>query len=128
MVVYAESHRLKDGLNLTLLLWGPLAYKIFRDLCAICESEGNSRKQHERVPISILTHCYTLFIALQSLVEDQATATDKLVCISTAKFLPSLTSFTPSFRFCFGRVSSMLSTWTSSYTKTDSSKSFMKYY
>lgn len=58
--VYPESHQLTDGRNPNLLLWGPVAFKIFRYLCAIHESEGNSRKQHERVQIYPDTLLYSL--------------------------------------------------------------------
>lgn len=117
------------GLISRPLLQGPLAFEIFRDLCAIRESEGNSRKDLDRVQISILTHCYPLFITLWSPVEDQAaTAEIRLFVLLQPNFCLLWPVFTPRFRFSSGRVSSMVSMWLSSYTKPDSSKSFMKYY
>lgn len=75
------------GLISRLLLQGPLACKIFRDLCAIHESEGKSRKDLDRVQISSLTHCYLLFITLQSPVEDQAaTAETRLFVLLQPNF------------------------------------------
>lgn len=116
------------GLISCLLLQGPLAFKIYRDLHAIHESEKNSSKQHKSANIHPDALLYALYCPPKSSWGRGCHNRDKFGCISTAKFLPSLTSFTPSFRFCFGRVSSMFSMWISSYTKPDSSKSFTKYY
>lgn len=116
------------GLISCLLLQGPLAFKIHRDLRAIHESEKNSRKQHKSANIHPDALLYSLYYPPKSSWGPGCHNRDKVGRISTAKFLPSLTSFTPSFRFCFGRVSSMFSMWISSYTKPDLSKFFMKYY
>lgn len=116
------------GLISRLLLQGPLAFKIFRDLCAIRESEGNGRKDFDRVQISILTHCYPLFTTLWSPAEDQAaTAEIRLFVLLQPNFCLLWPVFTARFRFSSGRVFSMASMWLSSYTKPDSSKSFTKY-
>lgn len=117
------------GLISRLLLQGPLACEIFRVLWVIHESEGNSRKDLNRVQISILTHCYPPFITLQSPAEDQAaTAETRLFVLLQPNFCLLWPVFTPRFRFSCGRISSLVSMWLSSYTKPDSSKSFTKYY
>lgn len=99
-----------DRLTLTPAAAGPALPHVFRDLCNLPAPPEQQEMAQGCQQLSWGTAAFALLLTKHSqgsssIPPEDCYCKDKAVCISTAKLLPSLTSFTPHFISWFGRVS-----------------------